>query len=423
MVESSTPCAVDRGCWATTLVVGTGFCVLLSIHLMLGWPNSPWLGPSRVGPDMAATIAEARVIATGHLHSLYNVGSYDNLPLWPLLLAPVMVVADMLGPKSSPTGLLPAGYVVIPASLVVGIMLAHAGRTLAWQLGARRRLWVMQIVLLFCVLLPCLTYGHMEDALALSLMLYSVRLLRSGRIDAAGLLMGLSIASKEWGLLVLPILVVAVGQRSRRFVALALAPPVLLGLTALALDPGPAVQQLLARTTYSSSPVLRYGFSALLGERGSQLVRPVELALVLLSAKRLRHSRRALLSFAVVGALLLRPLAEPVVFPYYWAPSVGFLILLLATRARTAASPWLLLPAALTLWSPRWDIPGVLWWPGELTLLGMALLVAMPAIRGLLRQSGTLLTAFEQEQPRVPWHVHVGSDVISRDIVHGCPGT
>lgn len=392
--SSSTLYEVDRWRWPATLMVGTGFLVLLSLHVLLGWPNSLWLGPSSVGSDMRGTVLEAHAIATGHLHSLYNVGSYDNLPLWPLVLAPVMTLADALGFRSSPSELLSAGYLV-PASLLVGIMLAHAGRTLAWQLGARRHLWIMQIVLLYCVLLPCLVYGHMEDALALSLLLYSLSLLRSGRTDAAALLMGLSIASKEWGLLLAPVLVLAVGQRWRRFVALTFAPPVALGLTALALDPGPAFQQLLARTAYSpDSPVVRYGFSALFGERGSQLTRPVELALVLLLAKQLRGGRRQLLPFAVVGALLLRPLAEPVVFPYYWVPSVALLIVLLAARTRSAASPWLLVPAALTLWSQRWDIPGTLWWPGELLLFALSLLVVVPAMRGLLGDCGESSSAY-----------------------------
>jgi hypothetical protein len=160
---------------------------------------------------------------------------------------------------------------------------------------------------------------------------------------------------------------------------------VALGLTALAVDPGPAFRQLLAPSAYSHNQGLRYGFTTVFGARGSRLTRPAELAVMPLVALRLRFSRSELLSFAIVGALLLRPLTEPILFPYYLAPFAGVMVVLIAAgNARDGGTLGLLLPIALTVWSPRMDLPGALWWPVAILVLAMTVGLARRGIAVLL---------------------------------------
>lgn len=372
------------GAWPSSVAVGLVLGVALSAHFLFGWLSTPWLGPPAVGPDMWGATTVASAIAHGNLHHIYGLSLYDSLPVWPLLLAPLMAVADALGLRSSPGPVPSLAYLVVPACSLVGIVVAHAGRTLARELGTRQRLWLVQSTLAATVMLPCLAWGHVEDALAVAAFMYALAFLRQGHLDAAALSLGAAIGLKEWALLAAPMILAAVGPRYRRFALLLLAPPVLAGSFALAVDHHDALRQLLAPSAFSHNHGLRYGISTVLGPRGSRLTRPVVLGACVLTGLFGRRHGRVVLAVGVTAAILVRPLSEPILFPYYLVPAVAFLAVTAAGSYRRPPLRVFAVAAALTVWATQMGMRSDLWWPVALAGLAVLARASVPAIAGLL---------------------------------------
>jgi len=223
------------------------------------------------------TAAVAQSIIHGRFTHLYAVGSYDGLPLWPILLAPVMALVNLFRLQST-AGATPAfADLVLPYSLLVGVVLLHAGRTLAWSLGTRKRLWVIQVFL-----------------------------------------------------------VLGVG-----------------------------------------------------GARGSRLARPLVLAAAPLVAMFSRRRGAALLLPILAGLLLLRPLAEPLLFPYYLAPGLALLGIAGVVGVEKPKLSQLVLPLLLMVWAFQAKVSGPLWWGVALALLAGAALPAVTVALALALRSRT----------------------------------
>ena len=392
--------ATDRP-WPSSVAVGAGVGLLLCAHFLLGWLPSNWLGPPYVGPDMYGATAVASAIAHGNLHHIYGVGLYDSLPVWPLLLAPLMAVADALGLHSGPGPVPSLANLIVPACSLVGVVVAHAGRLLAFELGTRRRLWLVQAALALSVMLPCLTWGHVEDALAVAAFMYSLVFLRRGRFDAAALSLGCAVGLKEWALLAVPMVVAAVGPRHRRFTVLAVAPAALACGFALAVDHHDALRQLLAPSAFSHNHGLRYGFTTVLGARGSRLTRPVVLAMCALLGLFGRRRGSQVLAFGMTLALLARPLTEPILFPYYLVPPIAFLTVVAAGARRRPSPAAPAVAVGLTLWATRMDMASTIWWPMALAGLGVLFWSAAPSVGGLLATPSEV-PATDDYRPPVP---------------------
>jgi len=381
MIARREPVLVDQWAWTSSIVVGLGFLLLFSLHSLLGVPTLPFvpLWPVHGDTWMATSVTQA--ITHGSLAHLYRGSGYDALPLWPILLAPVVMVAEAVG-RSATQGAHPSmAALVVPYTLAVGVLVLHAGRALAWSLGTRRRLWLIQLCLLVVVVLPCAVAGHMEDGLAVAFLLYSLRRYQAGQLDAAALLLALAISSKQWAILALPLLVAfAPPPRRVRFAALSLALPALLGAAALALDFAHAYPLLLAPSAFSHNPGLHLGATMVIGERGSRLARPVILAASLLIARNSRRHGTSALMPALAATLLLRPLLEPLLFAYYLSPGVAVLaIVAVSLYGQGPAKPaYLLPPVALIVWALDTNVVGATWWAGALLLLFLA---SRPALR------------------------------------------
>jgi len=373
----------DRRGWTSSLAIGIGFAIAFSVHSLVGGASIPFLPAWPVAADTWSATAVAHAIGHGLVTHLYSTGGYDGLPLWPIVLTPVVALADALGLRSGPTARPAMAQLVLPYSLAVGVLVLHAGRSLAWALGTRRRLWLIQLCLAVSVILPCAVAGHMEDALAVALLLYAVRGFRAGDLDTSALLLTLAISSKQWAVLVVPLLVLLAPPASRvRFALLAVSVPVLLGAVALSLDFHDAYWLLLAPSALTHNPGVRLGVMTAFGARVSRLARPLVLGAAVLVAMFSRRRGTAVLLPTLAGLLLLRPLLEPLLFAYYVAPGVAMLTMIAVAGTDRPSLTDLLWPVLVTLWTFQGNMTAPLWWAGAVVLVAMASRPALRSWRG-----------------------------------------
>jgi hypothetical protein len=352
---------------------------LFGLHLLLRWPHGAvFSGDTWQAPTIANTILH------GSFTQIYQHSSFDSLPLWPILLVPVMAVADALGLRTTAGPVPSAAWAVIPYSLAAGVVVAHSTRKLVWDLGLRQRVWIVQAAVSLAVVFPCAVGGHMEDALAFAFLAYSLQMFRRGQIDRAALFLGLAVASKQWAVLVVPAMTVACGHRRSRLAFLSLVIPVSLGLASLGLDYHGAHQQLLAPSVMVHGRFIHHGLSAWFGTRGSALVRPIELAATPIIAMRARRHGVPILSMVLVGVLLMRPLLEPVLYSYYLSPAIALLAILGAAGSGRSIVRWLAPAVGVTFWSLYPTADQWLWWSVELALLLLLISAIQPDRRGVL---------------------------------------
>lgn len=322
--------------------------------------------------DLWIAVDAARYVANGALGFVYESSPYlTALPLFPILLAPLVAVGDALGLSEPPAPTATMYYLLGPFTVGLAMPLLHQIRGLVRDAGDRGSALSVQVWTALLVAVPILVVcGHGEDALALIALLTAVRLAARERWAAAGFLLGLAIASKQWAVLALPVLVVRSPRRERPGLAAAsLALPAALALFTLAVDWSHASRALLHPPNYPG-----YGHAALWVDAGVATVvtAPFRLGVLVLAvilAGRCRAGTSRLL--AVLGLTLLARCAfEPVVHVYYLAP--GLCLLLLHERATTGrCTRTAVLGGLLVAWFPVHPAPP-LWW-AVTALLGGAI--------------------------------------------------
>jgi Glycosyltransferase family 87 len=129
-------------------------------------------------------------------------------------------------------------FLLAPFTVGLAVPLLHQVRGLLRDTGDRGPARSVQVWTVALVAVPVLVVcGHGEDALALLGLLVAVRLAIGQRWTAAGLALGVAVASKQWALLALPALVALSPRRERpRLAAASLALPATVGLLTLAVD-------------------------------------------------------------------------------------------------------------------------------------------------------------------------------------------
>jgi hypothetical protein len=336
--------------------------------------------------DMWVAVDAARYVANGALGFVYESSRYlTALPLYPILLAPLVAVGEALGLSEPPAPTATMYLLLAPVTVGLAAPLLHQVRGLLRDAGAPGPALAVQVWTALLAAAPMLVvWGHGEDALALLALLAAIRLSCRERAVAAGLLLGFAIASKQWAVLALPALLARSpsGERSR-LAAASLALPATLALFVLAVDWPHASGALLHPPNYPG-----YGHAALwVDSRAATVVTAPFRAGVLIVAVVLagRASGRTSPSrlLAVLGLTLLVRLAfEPVVHVYYLAP--GLCLLLLHERVATGrcARP-AVLGSLLLAWFPVHPAP-LLWWTVT-ALLGIA--VASRAGREVLSRT------------------------------------
>jgi hypothetical protein len=338
--------------------------------------------------DFWVASAAARYVANGALGFVYESSRYlTALPLYPILLAPLVAAGQVLGLSEPPAPMPTMWLLLAPFTVALAVPLLHQVRGLVRDADAGGAALPAQVWTALLVAAPALVvFGHGDDALALLGVLAAVRLAGRARWAEAGLVLGCAVASKQWALLALPALLARCGPRRRAGLAAGvLAFPAALALFVLAVDWPHASRALLHPPNYPG-----YGHAAPWVDLAAASVvtapfRLGALALAVVLAGRARGGTSRLL--AVLGvAFLARCALEPVVHVYYLGP--GLCLLLLHERVTTGGCRrTAVLGTLLVGWFQVRPDPA-LWW-----LVAVALGVAVAYRAGREVGAGTAATA------------------------------
>ncbi|MGH9069397.1 MAG: hypothetical protein ACRD0J_18180 [Acidimicrobiales bacterium] len=370
------------------VILGAGFLAwsLWWIPLVHGAPV--WI----VNQDTWVLTLPARYVANGAFPFLYQGNPWlFALPLMPVLLAPAVALGDALHLSQGYPLLLahPTMWLVFePVVAIAGVVVLHAGRRLMWELGLRKRLWLAQAVLAVMAVLPCLLWSHPEDLLALAGVLYALRLMIRHQWSRAAFVIGLAICAKQWAVLALPFILLRAPEGERlRTGLVSVAIPLGMAAAPLALDWNHAFPALLAQTTPPPNVFWHSSLLQSLGQHASRLSRLLVLAAAPVLTVATRRSRVPVLLVSLGAVLLVRPLLEPVVLPYYFGPGLALVMVGMIAQAghiRPRELAAICLPA---LWAIPTSGSNDWWWVGEaLALLVMASVVA----RRFRRSAGAL---------------------------------
>jgi hypothetical protein len=332
--------------WPAPVVLGLAL-VAGAYALALGWPVVFGPCPCRdpdgrlelvvaTSRDLWVAVEAARYVASGALGFVYESSpALTALPLYPILLAPLVAAGEALGLSEPPAPTATMYLLLVPFTVGLAVPLLHQVRGLVVDTGDRASALPVQVWTALLAVVPALVvYGHGEDALALLGLVAAVRLAGRGRWVAAGVALGVAVASKQWVLLALPALVAWSPPRERpRLAAAGLALPGFLALFVLAVDWPHASRALLHPPNYPG-----FGHAALWVDAGLPAVttapfRLGALAVAVLLAGRARGASWSRL-LAILGlALLSRCAFEPILHLYYLAP--GLCLLLAHERVAT----------------------------------------------------------------------------------------
>jgi hypothetical protein len=382
MARTGTDGPTDRA-WPGALGLGLGLVAgayaLALVYPMVFGPcpcRDPDGSPALVvatSRDLWVAVEAARYVASGALGFVYESSSaLTALPLYPILLAPLVAAGDTLGLSGPPAPAATLYLLLAPFTVGLAVPLLHQVRGLLRDAADRASALPAQVWTALLAVAPALVlYGHGEDALALLGLLAAVRLVGRGRWLAAGAALGVAVASKQWALLALPALMAWSPRRERpRLAAATLALPATLALFVLAVDWPHASRALLHPPNYPG-----FGHAALWVDAGLATVatapfRLGALAVAMLLAGRARPGASWSRLLAALGlALLARCAFEPVVHVYYLAPGLCLLLL----HERVATGRWVRTAVAgglLVGWFAVHPAP-VLWW-AVAALLGVA---------------------------------------------------
>jgi hypothetical protein len=337
--------------------------------------------------DVWIGVDAARYVANGALGFVYESNRYlTSLPLYPILLAPLVAAGDALGLSAPPAPTATMYVLLAPFTVGLATPLLHQARALVREAGGGGPLLSVQVWTALLVGVPVLLlYGHGEDALALLAVVGTVRLAGRGRWLAAGLVLGAGVAAKQWAVLALPALLAVCPRPARlRLAGAAAALPCALAGFALAVDWAHASRALLHPPNY---PL--YGHAALWVDAGAETVATAPfrlgvLAMAVVLAGRVGPGAPAPRLLAVLGVTLLARCAlEPVLHVYYLGP--GLCLLLLHERVTTGRCVRTAVYGSLLAAWFSIDPSPALWW-AVAGWLGVA--VALPAGRELLAGAG-----------------------------------
>ncbi len=376
----------DRYRWPSSIAGGVLFAAAMMAY-SLERLRRAWIIPG----DIWYVTAAAHYVQSGALGYVYSAGRhFDALPIPAILLAPVVALGDRWHLSQGyplPVHHASMWLLLGPVTLLVsGVAVLAAGRALAWDLGCRRGVWRVQLLLAVTGLLPAAVWGHFEDALALAFVMEGARRLATGRIDGGCLCVALAIGTKQWAILGVPVLLASLPRDRRvRAAAICLALPAALAAFPLAVDWAHASRALLFKATPigltvgHTSPVVRaLGVHASLALRATAFAASIGVAL----RGRAGEPTRLLAAFGL--CFLLRGLLEPVGFAYYLGPGAALLalgVIIANERGKGWSAGTVAVSLAATgtvLWSLWVHGSGWAWYAPE---LGFAAVTAVAAMR------------------------------------------
>jgi len=375
------PRSGDRHCFSSSLTIGVGFAALAMFYSLYLYHvlyhrrltgHDVWYTPS----DIWNTVNAGRFVWHGALGYVYDTGLSYALPLSFILTAPISALVDHfhLAEGFFPLARPSAWLIVGPFSLLFGIFLLDAVRRLAWDLGIRRKLWMVQLLAVVVVLVPSFQWGHFEDIIALIFVLHAARYILSTDFVRAALLVSLAVTSKQWAVMLIPFLVfLAPRGRRLRCLAAACALPGLFTLFVLGFGGRVAFDALFSPVNMGRTAPGHLAFYATwLGSKTSQSSRSIGMLLSVFVGWKFRKVRGVPQVLAVMSLLLLiRPFSEAINYSYYWSPALilaGFVGV--AAHGRFRIRDWMWQVPAIA-----WTLPhgnpaeSAWWWAVELVLL------------------------------------------------------
>ena len=346
----------------------------------------------------------AHDVWSGKLDQIYasNIG----LLALPLSFLAVLPVAPLLGAMNQPVPYHDAATLVAGSYILfLGAFLLHAVRKVAWELGVRRQLVLLQVLAVVLVLLPELEYGHLDDVLALTAVVYTVRWIARREHVAAAAALSVAISFKQWAFMLVPLVIAGAPARRRVRAAFAAGSlPAILAALSIGLDGSSAVKAFfspLPSSQLTGHPGFDPNWLGAHSSEASRLAAAVIATAVGIACARITNPSRFLAAVAVI--LAIRPLTETVNYSYYWSPTLLFVVLSLLIaegRFTIGTAGW---SASALLWSlPRGlDSSPAGWWVCQLVLLGA---LSWKALRVLRRGA----TQTESKSP-----AGTGSDAMS----------
>jgi hypothetical protein len=377
----------DRHPWRAAVVIGL---LTVAAGMFYSLALAPWVRHDPgwwISSDAWVNLAGAHRVADGGFARLYEATPLLVVtPLYPILLVPLALIGSHWKlTEGFPAEIRhPTMWPLYEAVIIAtAILVLHAARQLLRATGVRSGLARVQAALVPVAIWPVgVLFGHGEDVLALALVLWGVTAHLRRRPVAAAMLFGAAVASKQWALLGVPLLVaVTPTERRRQVLGISLGIPAALVLLPLAADWSHASRALFGARSFPAA-----GHPALWMTSSARTVvgTPSRLGAFLVAglvAWRLRGepaAERLIAGFAV--AFAGRLLFEPVAFSYYLGP--GFAFLLLHERmTRWAVRRTLLAAPLFVLYFELHPYPW-LWWLGAWTIVAV---LAVPAVTELFR--------------------------------------
>jgi hypothetical protein len=356
----------DSRAWASSVaitVVAIGVAIVYALRLHERFRQLGWF-------DLSTLSDAGHQVWMGAWGSVYqpNGGLYD-LPLSLFVIAPM---SGVLRHVSSPPGhQLVFDLLGIPYLLAFSVLLLHAVRRLTWDLGVRRRLWAVQVVVALVVVVPEVQWGHFEDVLALTCVIHCVRRLMARDFIRAALLLSVAVSFKQWAVALVPFLVFAAPGRLRvRTIVACSALPLTLVAVFASVGGVQALHAFFVPANTLTSAGHAWPDPTWAGPATGSACRTLA---VVLAAGIGWFRRRALspeeILVSVGTILLVRPLLEAVNLSYYWSPALVFAVL--ATVAYRKALRWVdaIWPLATTWWVLPLAVSSLTWWVGLFVLL------------------------------------------------------
>jgi hypothetical protein len=373
----------DHRLLGSSLLGTVAFGALASVYSFLlypfqfRWEHGTHLSVWYQAGDVWSIVDAGRFVWQGALGYVYegSGGSYA-LPTSYVLVSPLSALIDHyhwvegLFPIPRPS----AWPAVCAFVLVWNVFLLDAIRRLAWDLGVRERLWMIQVASVVVVCVPVFQFGHFEDLLALVFLLHAVRFhLKGGSLYTFACL-SVAITFKQWALLAVPLLVL-LAPWGRRIIGLIVSAslPVLFTAIVLLTDPKHGLSALFSpMSPKKTDPGHVSFFLTWFGSRTSQMTRSASVLISPVIAYLFRNVRRREGLLAALSVILLiRPLFEPSVYSYYWMPSLLIAGLVgTAAHRRIRVRDWMW-QGGVVIWALPHSNPHTetLWWSIEFALI------------------------------------------------------
>jgi len=361
--------------------------ILPDYHHSLGWSYTA---------DIWNYLQLAHLTDIGAYQAIYSQPTISTTPGVVAVLVPVWWLIHAAGLSVSfqvrvlhPT----AWFVLGPYEVLLSASALYAVDSVAVRLGATTARRVLICAAEVYALYNVVLWGHPEDAIAVTCLLYACLAISEGRWRRTGWLMGAAVAFQPFVLLSLPLLLFLAPRRElAAFLARLVAPTAVLLVLPLSLDWSVTVHDFLTQATFSTlnrpTPWVRFapslGLDGFHGATGVMAVGdgPARLLAVLCSVvlgfllRRSVHKLNILIA-AVALSLSLWCFFETVIAPYYVWPAIAVALIGLS-RATVSRAAAVLVSAAIADIASNADLHAESVWWVIVAALGALVAVSWP---------------------------------------------